>query len=338
MKILTKQPDRDFVILNLTDTQLSDEEWAEGHRNRRILEHTVRELIRRAQPDLITISGDLAWAGHYHAYEMLADFLESFGIPWAPVWGNHDNQGGAEAVDRVAEKFLTYKHCLYEKGDPLFGNGNYVIAIEEQGVPVEALLMIDSHDRTPYVDENGAEQEAWARLTDPQLEWIGEQLDALVANGCGDATLIMHIPIYAYRKASKAAYKAGIEPRSITFQMADGEDVWNDGYTDSVGVQYEGIGSYVHDEGALEVFKRSGIARRMLCGHDHVNNWKIRYEGMHLMYALNTGAGCYWVPFMNGGTVLKVDGSGVYDVEDVFIDVQHLLEGENAYPQAPVSI
>ena len=150
MKKLIKQPDRDFVILNLTDTQLSNEEWADDHPNRKILEYTVTQLIERAHPDLITISGDLAWANHDHAYEMLANFLESFNIPWAPVWGNHDNQGGAEAVDRIATKYLTYKNCLYEKGNPAFGNGNYVIVIEEDGTPVEAVLMIDSHDRTPY--------------------------------------------------------------------------------------------------------------------------------------------------------------------------------------------
>lgn len=328
MKTLVKKIGQDFKILNLTDTQLSDEEWADGHRNRQILEYTVTELVKRVQPDLITISGDLAWANHDHAYEMIANFLDSFDIPWAPVWGNHDNQGGPEAVDRIASKYLTYKNCLYEKGDPAFGNGNYILVIEENGVPVEAVLMIDSHDRTPYIDENGEEQSGWARLSDPQMAWIAEELAALKAKGCGDATLIMHIPIYAYREATKAAYKPGIAPRSITLQMADGSEVWNEGYENSTGVQYEGIGSYVRDEGALEIFKRSGIARRMLCGHDHVNNWKIHYNGMDLMYALNTGAGCYWVPFMNGGTVLKVNETGVYAVEDVFIDVQHLVGDE----------
>ena len=155
MKTLVKKIGQDFKILNLTDTQLSDEEWADGHCNRQILEYTVTELVKRVQPDLITISGDLAWANHDHAYEMIASFLDSFDIPWAPVWGNHDNQGGPEAVDRIASKYLTYKNCLYEKGDPAFGNGNYILVIEENGVPVEAVLMIDSHDRTPYIDENG---------------------------------------------------------------------------------------------------------------------------------------------------------------------------------------
>ena len=79
MKIFNKQRGKDFKILNLTDTQLSNEEWAEGHKHRAILEYTLTELVKRVEPDLITVSGDLSWAGHDHAYEMLADFIDSFG-------------------------------------------------------------------------------------------------------------------------------------------------------------------------------------------------------------------------------------------------------------------
>ena len=89
MLTLKKTPGRDFILLNLSDPQLGDEEWAPDHPHRRILEGTVWELVRRVSPDLITVSGDLAWAGNDLAYDALADFLDGFGIPWAPMWGNH---------------------------------------------------------------------------------------------------------------------------------------------------------------------------------------------------------------------------------------------------------
>ena len=40
---LNKTAGRDFVILNLTDTQLSNEEWADGSQKRAILEYTGGE-------------------------------------------------------------------------------------------------------------------------------------------------------------------------------------------------------------------------------------------------------------------------------------------------------
>ena len=325
MKTFIKQPGKDFKILNLTDTQLSNDEWADTHKHRLILEYTVKELVERVKPDLITISGDLSWAGHDHAYDMLADFIDGFGIPWAPVWGNHDNQNGAEYIDGVATRYMTYPNCIYEKGNPTLGNGNYVISIEENGEPVEAVVMLDTHDRTPITNADGETKLAWAKLLPEQAEWIGEELNALKARGCKDATLIMHIPIYAYHLATSAAYKSGIDLKSITPEMAEGVECWNEGYTDSIGVQYEGIGSFPEDDGMLEAFKKMGIIKHLVAGHEHVNNFMINYEGIKMIYALKIGAGCYWNPILNGGTVLTVNENGVCKAHHEYVNVEHLL-------------
>ena len=69
MKILEKKKDKDFIILNLSDPQMSDNEWKKGHAYREIIEYTVKELVKRINPDLITITGDVAWAEHYTSYE-----------------------------------------------------------------------------------------------------------------------------------------------------------------------------------------------------------------------------------------------------------------------------
>lgn len=326
MITLTKNPDKDFIILNLTDPQLGDPEWAEGHINRQILEYTVQALIEKTKPDLITISGDIAWAGYDNAYTMFADLLEQFQIPWAPIWGNHDNQNGREHVDKIVEKYLTYPHCIYEKGDPILGNGNYVIRIEENGKPVEALIMMDSHDKADYINEAGETKEVWAKLTSEQIEWYKVQAAQLKADGCNDATLISHIPIYAYQTASLAAYKPDIPLNEITVAQADGKECWNEGYEESTGVQHEAISSYPADDGVFEALKADGLVKHVLAGHDHVNNWIIQHDGITMIYALKTGAGCYWEPDLNGGTVLTVNKNGVSSVRHEYVDISHLIK------------
>ena len=331
MITLHKKPDKDFKILNITDPQLSNEEWADTHKNRAILTHTITELVKSAEPDLITVTGDLAWAGHDVAYDALADFLDSFGIPWAPIWGNHDNQGGAEYIDTVADRYLGHKYCIYEKGDPSIGNGNYVIAVEENGKTVSAILMIDSHDRMPYTDADGNEQISWARLTEPQMAWYREQITALQAMGCNDTSIIMHIPFYAYNAAAKAAYKNYDEEarKQLTPETAvPGADCWNPGYEDSFGVQYEGVCSYDLDDGVFEIVRDLGSTKHVIVGHDHVNNWIINYQGVKLVYSLKAGAGCYWTPVLNGGTVLTIGTDGVCGVHHEFVDVSALLASE----------
>lgn len=323
MKVFQKEKDKDFIILNLTDPQLGDPEWADGHPDRKILEYTINQLVKKTNPDLITISGDLAWAGYEDAYDRLADFLDSFKTPWAVVWGNHDNQNGAEHIHAVVERYSKRPLFVYEQGNPELGNGNYVICIEEEGRVVEGLIMMDSHDKAPYVDADG-ERQAWAKLTAPQIEWYRGQVRALKSMGCESATLILHIPIHAYQVASNAAYRADVVLSELTPEQADGADCWNAGYETSVGVQYENISCYPEDDGVFTAVLEEGLTKRIIAGHDHVCNWMITYQGVQLIYALKTGSGCYWDTRLNGGTVLKVGEKGVYKVEHVYVDTTHL--------------
>lgn len=321
MITLQKTPGRDFIILNISDPQLGNEEWEENHNNRKILTGTMTELVNRVHPDLITVSGDLSWAGHTHAYRMLADFLDTFQIPWAPVWGNHDNQNGPEFIDSIVEEYLSHTYCVYEKGDAALGNGNYVIAIEENGKVVEGVIMLDSHDRMPYTNEAGETSSAWAKLIPEQLAWYREQIKQLEKMGCTDTTMIMHIPIYAYRDAFSAAFRTDMDPSKVTVEESYTGSCWNEGYKTSCGVRYEGIASYPADEGAFDVIKELGSTKTILCGHDHVNNTIINYQGVNFIYSMKLGPGCYWNPRLNGGTVFRINSTGIIDVRHEYVTV-----------------
>lgn len=324
MITLKKAPDKDFIVLNLSDPQLGDGEWEYGQKNRAILEYTVKELVSRVQPNLITVSGDLAWAGHRKAYAALADFLDSFGIPWAPVWGNHDNQDGPDFINEMADAYLTHPLCVYEKGDPSMGNGNYVIAVEEDGQIVEGIIMMDSHDRMPYTDGEGKTSSEWAHLIPEQLDWYRRQIALLDDMDCTDTALIMHIPIYAYRTAFAEAFRADWEPAKVSVTDSEAGLCWNEGFQDSVGVCWEGIASYPADEGAFAVIAELGSTKTVIAGHDHVNNWIIDHNGVKLVYSLKAGAGCYWNAQLNGGTILRITHRGVEEIRHEYVDVSHL--------------
>ena len=318
MRILKKLTDKDFKILNLTDPQLSDQEWRDGRDEGRLLKDTVTYLVNKVKPDLITISGDLAWAGHYESYSHLADLLDRFCIPWAPVFGNHDNQGGRERVERAASILCQSRYCLLEQGDPKLGYGNYVVGIEEDGRLLHAIIFMDSHDRKPLIKEDGEEIMDWAELIPEQFVWYRETIANLKSKGVRETSLIMHIPLYTYRDAIHAALKDGIDPATVS--PANGEQVgcWNEGYEDSFGVMYEGICSYSKDNGFFEEIYRGESTKTVLCGHDHTNTFSVRYRGIRLMYGMKTGAGCYWNKQINGGTVLTIGSDGHMEAEHCF--------------------
>ena len=338
MIIFQKQPNRDFTILNISDPQLTNSDWNDGYQNRRILEYTIEELITRVKPDLITVSGDISYPEQLHAYKMFADTIEKYNIPWAVVWGNHDQEVGGEYIkkfggleglewiEKVENLYATYPHFIYERGDLSLGRGNYVIAIQENEKIVEALIMMDTHEEEPYINENGCEQMTWSKLTKAQIAWLQAQTQGLQAQGCKDATLVIHIPIYAYRLASQAAYKEGVCHAELTLQEAEGIECWNKGYEESIGVQHEpnGVCSYPVDDGVFTAIKQDGLIRQVIAGHDHINNWIIRYDGVTMVYALTTGAGCYWDPAISGGTVIKINQDGVYKICHEYVDASHI--------------
>lgn len=321
MITMKKSPERDFIILNLTDPQMRNEEWEEGHEHRRIFTDTVTELVDRVHPDLITLSGDVADAGQYAAYEALADFMDRFAIPWAPIWGNHDNQYGPEAVERVVEGYENHPYFLYERGDAALGNGNYVIRIEEEGKIIEGLILMDTHHTISYTNAEGKNCRALDKLWPEQLSWYERQIRALADEGCTDTTLIIHIPIYAYRLASQAVFRDDINIRQAPLEMFLSGECQREAYPESVGVQFDAVNTPMADDGVMDVITRLHSTKTIIAGHDHKNTWMIPYQGVRLAYGLKTGAGCYYDPRLNGGTVIRVTSDGVAEVSHEFVDM-----------------
>jgi len=311
MKILQKEKNKDFIVLNLSDPQMNGFEWEEGHPYRPILEYTIDTLIQDNKPDLITVTGDMAYPGQFDSYETFANLLDGYGIPWTVVWGNHDHQEGMEPVLKAAELFKQHPLCLFEDGDPAYGNGNYILAINEDDSPVTALFMIDSHNSVKITLDSGEEKWVYDKLWPNQLDWIAQQAAALKAKGYKDGIMLLHIPLFCYRAAAEMAFPGG-----------------RGGDSEIYGQQHELIASHPREDGALEMIQGTDFITHVLAGHDHCNNFMIDYEGVKLMFACKTGPGCYWQSAMNGGTIITIGDNGIKDVHHQFVNVTHLVEGK----------
>ncbi|MCQ2771243.1 MAG: metallophosphoesterase, partial [Clostridia bacterium] len=315
--ITIKNNKKEFVVLNLTDPQLSFSDWDDEHTGGKIVKYTIAELVKRVKPDLITVTGDLAWAGSLTSYKNLATELEKTNTPWSVVWGNHDNQKGPECVKDTIEIYKQFPHFTYESGNPSMGDGNYVILIEDSKDKI-ALIMLDSHDREKHIKEDGEVENAWARLWPCQLDWYEDTIQSLKKCGCNESIMMLHIPIYAYRDAFKAAFnKIVLEKEMIDKESYNGT-YWNDGYKDSFGVCHDNICSYPEDDCVFDLIQKYGHTKTVVCGHDHVNNWVIQYKGVKFVYGLKTGSGCYWEPSLSGGTVITVSDGTVKDIHHEF--------------------
>ncbi len=322
---IVSDSEKDFCVLNITDMQLHNEEWDDDNTTGKVFKKTVESLINKVNPDLITVSGDLSYAGDYDSYNKLADYLDSFQTPWTCCFGNHDNQDGDESVKPVVDNFLNHKYFVFEKCDSELGNSNLVILIQINGENSEGIILMDTHDRVPYKENSCGKNLAWAKLTPKQLSWYRERVTELKNLGCKETMLITHIPIFAYNSAAKAAFKDFDSAKSVTLNESYESDVWNDGYKNSFGVNHEPISSYPEDDGAYDLISELDSTKYILCGHNHVNNWVTEYNGLHFIFATNTGMGGYWDKNINGGTVIKINQNGISSVKHEYVDVSDIL-------------
>ena len=138
----------EFVILNLADIQIEDLKLHKHKPTFKMLD----KLIKATKPDLITLTGDQV-SGVYVRYTLkkICKFLDGYGIPWAPVLGNHDGQWNVTRNGN-GDIYLSgkYKNVVFRKNDPDLGVGNYIINITKDNKSVHTVFMIDSHDSRTY--------------------------------------------------------------------------------------------------------------------------------------------------------------------------------------------
>ncbi len=313
----------ELKILNLTDIQLTSAEWNAKGNAYTVTTGTITKLIEQQKPDLITITGDNSYTNviQYDAYEQLVAFMDSFEIPWAPVWGNHDNEGGEEAVEEIEKIFAKSKYTLFREGPEELGSGNYTVFVSNGKKIVEGLIFMDTHEATYRENILGNMViDSYDRLSLEQMDWYKEQVAVAEAFGCEDTSIFIHIPIYAYRDAYNAA-DGNVEDDYDVPRDESHEDIyWNEGYESSFGLRNDGWGHPKDDDGILQILKEVGSTKHVFCGHDHKNNYSIEFEGIRLTYGTKTGAGCYWQPNLNGGTVITVDKNGISGIEHIYID------------------
>ena len=264
---LEKDPEKDFVILNLTDIQLRLPELRKDADCVAIAEKTIRKLVEKTRPDLITVTGDQGF-GDKTEILRVGGMIDKFGIPWAPVFGNADNRSD-DGLSTGEQTFLyenAFDHCLLKAGPTnlatlVNGNvryGNYIVNIVEKDDSargfhvVRSLIFFNSGDEEPYdpqryPGQERANKDDYSKLTSAQLSWYewavrGVRRYGAEGNDTVPSSIFLHIPIYAYNEA----YKAAKNPSGG----------WNKGYEDSVGEMRETSGTPPYDDGVMPVIKK----------------------------------------------------------------------------------
>ncbi len=275
---------REARVLQLTDIQILERGGADNTES--FYKRYVRQLVEKTDPDLIIITGDLVYGKFDHEGNYLLDiieFMDSFEIPWAPVFGNHDNESNM-GVDWQCEQFENSEYCLFKQRD-ITGNGNYIVAIIQNNIPTRAFFMLDSNGCGNKSDATAQNSHftGSAGLKDDQIGWfvaMSRSIKAVYPNV--KQSLAFHIQPYVFSEAfAKYDYDPTLKDNGDLVTPIDlglGGDNGDFGYLGRpIKSQWD------KDHYMWNAAKRAGIDS-IFVGHEHCNSLSIVFEGIRLQY------------------------------------------------------
>ena len=290
-----------FKILVLADIQ-------SGFPVGEALKAYITEAIDASNPDLVMFLGDNIMSpedgtveSYWKGYDEVFPILESKGVPFTFVFGNHDDESAPTVTkEEMLKKYQSYDGCLAYDADPsLHGCATHNLPIlSSDGKKVAYnLWMFDSGDYVFY--ENG-KRRGYDCVRADQIEWYKAESAKLKAANGGEVVpslLFQHVPVKEiYQFVDRVTYK---EAENACFNIDDRK--WyslneSSGLIGDDNVMGEAPCSEPldHTTGQYEAWLEKGDIIGAFFAHDHVNNFMGRTgEGIILGYNGGTGFRAY---------------------------------------------
>ena len=317
--VIEVEEGRDVRVLQLTDIEIIDSSqkrtpdrlvgtqatiWQPQEMEKQCFTY-IRDAVERAEPDFIIITGDLIY-GEFDdsgtSLESLIEFMDSFEIPWSPVFGDLEKES-AKGVDWQCEQFENSEFCCFKKGIT-DGHGNYTVGIKQGGQLVRVFYMLDNGEG----------------FTETQMKWLYDRMSAIEKEQNDQvvkASLCYHRPTIEAQLASEQ-YKEKRLPYTIN-ENVRGEE----GDIGSQHVEISGLPvPVVQGMTFVQLLTRFHVDS-VFMGHCHMANTSITYEGIRWTFGLKSST--YTNPRIKellGGTLIIFDKEEM-SVEHLYADKEY---------------
>ncbi len=232
----------------------------------------MNKILEYEKPNLVLLTGDTidgkckTTDNIRKAMTNISRPMETRNIPWAIVFGNHDDEHGIMNKKEMMKIYINFKYNISQIGFKTFDRiGNYTILINSSKTkfPMFGIYMMDSGKYAPkYIGGYN-----WIKRT--QIWWYKLTTFGLKHkyNKIIPSLMFFHIPLPEFKKALELDEKDGYRleeecsPKKNTF--------------------------------LFNALVKTGNVKGVFVGHDHLNNYCRILNGIKLGYGNYTGYGGY---------------------------------------------
>jgi hypothetical protein len=291
---------RTFTILQIADIHIGERpetDWGpmQDAKTWRALDRIIQAEQQQSNNknsfsssiNLLVLSGDqFTWnkTTDYNStayYQILGERLARYNIPWALVFGNHDDGDSATDTAVLTNRRTLMRTAMHfdlnvcQQGpDDVFGVSNYWLDIytttssssssRDDNEPDDDAVVLG---RILLLDSGGGN--LTRQIDDSQITWLQETATAMASNTVVPFVAFQHIP-------------------SKEFKFDDANSMW------CAGTRDDGEGGIQSDAGIMAALQNAG-AHFLAVGHNHGNDYCCRYNTSQLSmcYGRHSGYGGY---------------------------------------------
>ncbi|MDR2413811.1 MAG: metallophosphoesterase family protein [Odoribacteraceae bacterium] len=271
-------------VLNLNNGKLKIVQFTDIHyvvgnpESRRAIE-LIEEVLAAEKPDLVALTGDIVFSRPcLEGWDAVLNAIEKFKIPWAAVFGNHDDE-----FDKSRDETMAYisgrEYSMTSAGPAgMKGTGNYIIEVSDGTAPRFLLYFMDSN---AYSTLDGIEGYGW--FGSDQVAWYRERSAWYAAREGAPvpALAFFHIPLNEYAMMTAERKKI-------------------------VGLKNEPECPGAINSGMFLAMKERGDVMATFVGHDHDNDYIGNYLGIFLAYGRFSGGKTVYSHVSHGARVIEL--------------------------------
>lgn len=275
-----------FKIMQLADIQVNSPEACDEAFDE------IDKMVDNEKPDLIVLTGDnIDMYSKQGTFEALVEHMEKYAIWWEPVFGNHDDEQDASlgvTKEYMSQAFEDADHCLFNRGpQDVHGVGNYVINLvnDKSTKILFSLIFLDSNTYRNYDSTYG-----WDYIYPNQVDWYEQSINNITVQNrstVAPSLAFFYIPLMEFESAK-------------ALQLENGNLGW--------GELREEMGAPLENTGLFDKMKELNSCLGVICGHAHINNCDLIYDGIHLICGLKSSRYSYYNEDMLGCTVYTLNG------------------------------